>query len=255
MTWRVGGAVAAVLAGLLLASTTAIVGAAGAVAPPAGPPVEVLVTSITPRVLGPGQDLRVRATLHNTGTTAIAAPRVTVHLGDTQFISRSSLDRWRDADPSAALGPSVLTADLTEPLAPGASATVDLVVPAVSIRLSPRLTSWGARGLAILVTDTTDPSEQRLGLARTFALWFPEQEVSATRISFLVPFSGPPVDPDGDWAAALDESTRPGGRLSAVLAATADHPEVTWVVDPWLIDAASQAGGAEIGRASCRERV
>jgi hypothetical protein len=249
MTPGVGGTVAAVLAGLLiLGSAAAAAGTSGTVTPTStGMPVDVLITSITPQVLAPGSDLRIRATLHNTGTTAIPAPRVTVHLGDSQFISRSSLDTWRAASPDAAPGPRVLTVDLAAPLAPGASAAVDLVVPAASINLSRRLTSWGARGLAVLVTDAADPGAERLGVARTFALWFPEQEVTATRLSILVPITGPPIDPEGDWMAALDESTRPGGRLSAVLAATADHREVTWVVDPWLVDAAPLAGGTVPG--------
>ena len=247
MTRGVGGAVAAVLIGLLFLGTVTAGAASGAVVPATGPAVDVLLTSITPQVLGPGGDLRIRATLHNTGTTAVAAPQVAVHLGDSQFISRSSLDRWRDAEPDDALGPRVLTVDLAASLDPGATVAVDLVVPASAIRLSPRLTAWGARGLAVLVTDAADPSAERLGVTRTFALWFPDQQVTATRISILVPITGPPVDPDGDWRAALEESTVPGGRLAAVLAATADHPEVTWVLDPWLVDAAPQAGGAVPG--------
>ena len=247
MTRGVGGAVAAVLAGLLTLGSTAAAGTPGAALSSTGLPVEVLITSITPQVLPPGSDLRIRATLHNTGTTAIATPRVTAHLGNTQYISRSSLDRWRTAGPDAALGTRVLTVDLATPLEPGASAAVDLVVPADSINLSRRRTTWGARGLAVLVTDAADARAARLGVARTFALWFPEQEVTATRISILVPITGPPIDPDDEWTTALDESTRHGGRLAAVLAATADHREVTWVVDPWLFDAAPLAGGSVPG--------
>ena len=243
MRWGVGGAVAAVLAGLVWIAPTA----SGATIDPAGPAAELLITSITPQVLAPGNDLRVRGTLHNTGTTPIAEPRVTLHLSDSQFISRYSLDLWRGTDIQGVLGPTVHTVDLDAPLAPGASVAVDLLVPAASITLPPRLTSWGARGLAVQVTDRADPEGRRLAVTRTFALWFPDQQVTATRVSILVPVAGPAIDPEGSWIAALEESTRPGGRLANVIAATGSRPEVTWVVDPWLLDAALVAGGSAPG--------
>ncbi len=242
----VGGAVAAVLAGLL-GGVAGAPAAFGTTDDDGAPAAEVLITSITPRVLGPGEDLRIRGTLRNTGPTAITEPRVAVHLGNTQFISRFSLDLWRSAGDQEALGPTVHTVDLAAPLAPGASVPVDLLVPAGAIGLPTRLTSWGARGLAIQVTDRSAPAAGRLSVTRTFALWFPDQQVTATRVSILVPIAGPAIDPAGSWTTALDEATRPGGRLAAVLAATGGHTEVTWVVDPWLIDAAPQAGGAAPG--------
>lgn len=229
------------LGGVLAALVVLLQGAPAVLAPPAAAaegdaPVEVSITRVQPEVLRPGQDLLVSTTVRNDGATALTEPRVVVHLDRNGFISRSSLDRWRTAGPAAAAGSTVLTVDLPAPLAPGASVPVDLLVPASSLGLRTVATSWGARGLAVEVLDRADPARGRLGLARTFALWFPEQEVTATRVSILIPMTGPQVDPQGSaWVGELEQLTRPGGRLADLLTATGEHPEVTWVVDPWLV--------------------
>jgi len=247
MNRGVGGAVATVLAGLVCLGAVSAAAVAPTTVAEDELPVEVLITSITPRVLSPGDDLHLRGTVHNTGTTTIAEPRVLVHLNESQFISRYSLDRWRGADPQGYLGSRVLTVDLPTPLPPAASLPFDLVVPAASVPFPSRRTSWGARGLAVQVIDGADPAGARIGVTRAFALWFPEQEVTATRISVLVPVTGPPLDPAGAWEEELESSTRPDGRLAALLAATGEHSEVTWVVDPWLVEATSAADGSAGG--------
>jgi hypothetical protein len=256
---------AAGVLGVLLAAVLALPAAAAAVPAAPGPagvgaatddgadaaepaptptlPLTVQIVGVTPRVLGPGEDLRVRVEVTNAGTLTVTTPRLFVHLDRTPFISRSSLDRWRNAGIDGTVGSTVLEQDLTAPLAPGQTATVMLTVPASAVRLPTRLSSWGARGLAVQVVDAADPARARLGLARTFALWFPEQEVTATRLSVVAPITGVGVDPHSDaWVDGLEELTRPGGRLGDLLAATGDHAEVTWVVDPWFADAAAQAG-------------
>lgn len=236
------------------AATPAAVGSAPAPRavedePAAGLPVVVAVDSLAPTVLGRNTDLTVTVTLRNTGSAAIAAPHVLVGMDKRRgFISRSSLDRWRDADPDGPVGTTVLTVELAAPLAPGATTTVPLTVPAAHLSLGGAST-WGPRGLAVVVADGADPARVRLGVARTFALWFPEQEVTATRVSVLAPVVGPAVDPfTSGWTTELDALVRPTGRLGALLSATADHRAVTWAVDPWLVevtDAAVATGPGE----------
>ena len=202
-------------------------------------PVVVEVTAISPTVLSPGQDLSLTVTLHNPGAVPIAEPRVIVHLDRRPYISRSSLDRWRKAGLDAPAGSVVLEVDLAAPLAPGTSATVPAVVPAASLGLPNQASSWGARGLAVEVVDRADPARTRQGLARTFALWFPDQEVTATQLTVLVPLVGPPVDWSGTWTTEMEALTRPGGRLGDLLTVTAGHRDVTWVLDPLLVEAAT----------------
>ncbi|MCU1433234.1 MAG: hypothetical protein JWP95_2339, partial [Actinotalea sp.] len=236
---------------LLVMGSTALLGLVGvtraapaAAGPASGLPVTMTVDAVSPQVLRPGEDLAVTVTITNTGQVSVAQPRVTVLLDRDPFISRSSLDTWREGTPEDDLGLAVLDLDLPAPLQPGETLTVPTVVPAVSVPLRTTATSWGPRGLAVRVVDKADPVRRTIGLARTFALWFPEQEVTATRVSLLAPVVGPAVDPRSPtWVAELERLTRPGGRLAALLAATADHPELGWVVDPRLVEVTPPTDG------------
>src|SRR5665647_220379 len=248
MSPRAGRALAGIAAGmlavLLAAGALAAATAASAVtADESGLPLEVLITEVSPQVLGVGQDLTLRVQVRNTGSGTVAQPRVLVHLDRNAFISRYSLDLWRGRGPQDTLGSVVLQQDLTAPLDPGQTIAVDLTVTASAVALPSRLTSWGARGLAVQAVDRADSARPRLGVARTFALWFPDQEVTATRLSVLAPVVGVAVSPyDDAWVGDLEQLTRPGGRLANLLAATGEHAEVTWAVDPWLAEAAPDAG-------------
>lgn len=210
-----------------------------------GLPLEVDVDALT-SVLQPGGDLVVQGTVRNAGEDVVGTPRVVVRLARSAFVTRSSLDGWREADDDDAAGTALLTLDLAGPLPPGASVPFAATVPAASVGLGTR-SAWGPRGLAVEVVDRDDAARRRLGLARTFTIWFPAQEVTPTQVSVLVPVVGPAVDPhattDGTvppgLQAELEALTRPGGRLADVLAATAAHPAVSWAVDPWLVEQAS----------------
>src|SRR5665647_3749465 len=202
MSPRAGRALAGIAAGMLAvlaAAGTLATGTLAAARPAStvtadqsGLPLEVLITDVSPQVLGVGQDLTVRVQVHNTGSGTIAQPRVLVHLDRNPFISRYSLDVWRGRGPQDALGSVILQQDLTAPLDPGQTIALDLTVMASAVALPSRLTSWGARGLAVQVVDRADSARPRLGVARTFALWFPDQEVTATRLSVLAPVVGDP---------------------------------------------------------------
>ena len=196
-------------------------------------PILVEVTRISPQALAPGDDLTVTVTVTNTGAGAIAEPRVLVNLDRSGFLSRSSLDAWREAGPYAPAGTAIGRVDLEEPLAAGATATTTVSVPAASIGLSSLARTWGARGLAVEVVDAADPTRLRLGLARTFTVWFPPQDVTPTTLSVVVPLTGPA--PTADQSTAVAAQTARGGRLDEVLRATASHPAVTWAVDPKLL--------------------
>lgn len=201
------------------------------------PTVTLAVTAIDPLVLRPGDDLTLTVRLTNGGTAPVAQPRVLVHLRTRGFISRSSLDLWRQADPYGDLGGAVLTVDLDAPLDPGRSTTATLTVPAASLGLPHSSFDWGARGLGVELVDAADPTRLRLGVARTFVVWYPRSQVNPTVVSLLVPITGPAPGPDQD--AEIAALTATGGRLHDVLLATADHREVSWAIDPSLVQAAA----------------
>lgn len=226
---------AAVLLGVLVAGLLGVV-APSAVAASTTLPVLVQAARISPQVLQPGQDLSVTLTVTNNGSAAIAQPRVFLDLDRRSFVSRSSLDRWRLAGPYDSVGTAIGQVDLPGPLEVGASASVVVTAPAAAIGLPSAATSWGARGLAVEVVDAADPTRLRLGLLRTFTVWFPPQEVTPTTLSVLVPITGPA--PTADEATERAALTAPGGRLDQVLQATSSHPGVTWAVDPALLTSA-----------------
>src|SRR5450756_677179 len=131
MSPRAGRALAGIAAGMLAVLVAAGALAAGAVtADESGLPLEVLITEVSPQVLGVGQDLTLRVQVRNTGSGTVAQPRVLVHLDRNAFISRYSLDLWRGRGPQDALGSVVLQQDLTAPLDPGQTIAVDLTVAA-----------------------------------------------------------------------------------------------------------------------------
>lgn len=221
-------------------------------------PVDVRITAVTPQVLAADEDLTVRVELRNTGDTAVTAPRTALHLDSGSFISRSSLDRWRTSAPDGRTGPARVEDASDVPLPPGATRTVQLVLPADRTGLGSAWEDWGAHGIAVTVVDEGDPARPRLGAARSFMLWFPRDEVTPTRVSVLVPVVGGTPDPHGgrdvEELAAL---TAPDGRLTALLEATGAHKDVTWLLDPSLAelpvaevpadDGAADGAGEQVG--------
>jgi hypothetical protein len=284
---------AAVLAAGVLALSGAPAGAAAggtaagvqpAVTRPADPstetlPVSVSVTDVSPQVLEPGQDLTVTATLRNDGDEVVEAPRASVRIYRYRMSDRDELAAWADAGATSPIGDVAGTTALDAPLAPGASVSVQVLVPASDIRLLRTDDAWGPRGLTL---DVGDGSE-RVGVDRTFLLWASADEVPTAHVSVLSSVVGPAAqptgataragedraeDPDGAEAAPTPTPTTPptggtdgtdgtdgaedplealtssGGRLDRVLQATADFPFVSWAVDPALVDRAATGSPA-----------
>jgi len=215
-------------------------------------PVQVVITGVSPQVVRPGDDLVVRATVTNTTDKEVANPRVAVRISRFLLATRTALSEWERAAPTDVAGAAAQTTDLGAPLAPRAAADVEVRVPAASLRLSASATAWGPRGIAVEVTDTG----QRQGLDRTFALWYPTDHVTPTRISVVVPLTGDPVDPtvtNGSTSAPASSSARTSqlARLDNLLTVTGDRPAVGWVVDPALLATlAADAAGPDPAPAS-----
>jgi hypothetical protein len=228
-------------------------------------PVSVSVTSMSPQVLLPGDDLTVTATLTNDGTTAIEQPRASVRIYRYRMSSAEQISSWAGSGTGSPIGDVAATVRLDAPLEPGASTTVVITVEADSIGLSRTADAWGPRGVTIDVGDGT----RRVGVERTFLVWASDDEATSARIGIVAPVVGPADDPaaralaeqaaeaSGDGAATddattgttsgtTDDATDPltamtasGGRLSRLLQATADYPVVSWAVDPALVERAA----------------
>jgi hypothetical protein len=259
------------------AAVSARAGAEPAVTRPADPstdtfPVSVSVTGVSPQVLAPGQDLTVTATLRNDGDEVVEAPRASVRIYRYRMSDRDELAAWADAGATSPIGDVAGTTALDAPLAPGASVSVQVLVPASDIRLLRTDDAWGPRGLTLDVGD----GSRRVGVDRTFLLWASAAEVPTAHVSVLSSVVGPAAEPTGAGAGAavdatedpdgaeaptptpttvptggtddpddpLEALTSSGGRLGRVLQATADFPFVSWAVDPALVDRAATGSSA-----------
>ena len=196
--------------------------------------VTIEIQAITPQVARPGDTLTVRATLRN--PTAAPIDQITASLSVYRyaFSSRSSLDGWELQASDGSIGTIVVSDQAKDPLGPGQSREVTLTVPADSIGLLRSPDGWGPRGLAVSVTS----GRARLGVARSFLLWLPSDSVPATRLSIVVPLTEAP------GAAA---PFGPSSRLTAVLAATEQHRDIAWAVDPAVVNRAIVAVAAGRG--------
>ena len=266
---------------LLCVLTLVVLGLGGAVGGPIGPgpasaatpaatpaagDVLVQVTAIEPQVLQPAQDLVVTATIRNNTPAALTNPRATLRISRYRLASTTQLETWAGAAVTADAGKAVGSVDIPGPLAPGMSVQTTLTVPASAFALLNTPDAWGPRGLAVELTD----AGRRLGLDRTFLLWLPDETApTPSPVSVLVPVVGPasaavttaaptPVPSptpaptpsptaSADASAAaleLDAQTSATGRLRAVIDATGHHAEVSWAVDPSLVEAAAGGGSS-----------
>lgn len=235
------------LARRVLSATLALV--AGLILVPALPaaavdeplPVRVEITSISPVVLRPGQDLTVRATLHNDGDTALKNAGANLRVNRFRMGTRDEVAAWTDRADTDLAGQVSVTESLDDPLAPGASADVTLTLPAARVGLLNLPGVWGPRGLAVEATD----GGARTGLARSYVLWYPEQSVTPVPVSVLLPVAGPATNPLATTpSAGLDELTAPTGRLGRTLAAVQVDDAIGIAADPALVEQA-RAGGTQ----------
>ena len=257
--------------------------AAAAPVVPAAPstddlPVSVAITAVAPQVLQPGEDLTVTATLRNDGDEVVESPRASVRIYRYRMSTREQVAAWADAGDSSPIGDVAAVTTLDAPLEPGASATVQVTVPAADIGLLRTDDAWGPRGLTLDVTD----GRTRVGLDRSYLIWNSATELPTAQVGVLSAVVGPATDPslddddegaedgtaagaaptptptptggeaaaeNGDDGAGTDDRlaalTAAGGRLSKLLQATGEHPFVSWAVDPALVDSAASGSRAD----------
>lgn len=262
-----------------LASTPAASAAVGTTTPAAPStddlPVSVAITQVAPQVLEPGDDLTVTATLRNDGDEVVEQPRASVRVYRYRMSTREQVAAWADAGDSSPIGDVAASTTLETPLAPGATTTVQVTVPAADIGLLRTDDAWGPRGITLDVGD----GRTRVGLDRSYLLWDSATELPSARVGVLSAVVGPAADPslddDDDADAPAAEGTAPapspsasddttagesdgtgtddrlaaltaaGGRLSRLLQTTGDYPFVSWAVDPALVDSAAAGSRAD----------
>ncbi len=187
-----------VLAGTPAQATGPASGGVGAseVRLPAAPatedlPATVAVTSVSPQVLEPGEDLTVTATVRNDGTEVMESPRASVRIYRYRMSSREQVSAWAQSGAASPIGDVAATTLVEEPLAPGRSVSVTVVVPAEDVGLLRTSDAWGPRGLTLDVWD----GSSRVGVDRTFLIWQSTDDVPTTQVGVLSAVVGPATQP------------------------------------------------------------
>ena len=257
-----------VLAGAALPTASASAGAGVPVegashtgAAAAGTTLEISVSSISPAIAGPGQDVTVTGTLSNRGATAVARPRVQVVLSDQPLATRRAVGAWAEGR-GPAQGRVVGQKQLTAALPPSGSVPFRIEIAGAAGLRSP---AYGALPLSI---------ESGGAALHTFAGYQRQKEYVPLRVAWAVPltidgesdlFGAPGEARDEAWSRALGS----GSRLARVVEATEASP-VTWAIDPTLVPSllpqevegsaepgapAAEPGSAASARAAMEQRI
>ncbi|MFE6907241.1 DUF6049 family protein [Streptomyces erythrochromogenes] len=207
--------------------------------------VDVQLVSMAPSAPVKGDTLTIEGTVVNTGSETITDAHVGLRVGPA-LADRSSIDDTADrngfragADPGEidsayavkiASLPSKVTQNFT------------LTVPVNKLELD----KDGVYPLGVSLSGATEsrPSEQVLGIKRTFLPWQPEAAAKRSQLTYVWPLISAtrvtaetgsdelqtPVFLDD----SLAEELKPGGRLEQMVTLGKDLP-VTWVIDPDLL--------------------
>ncbi|MEU9142460.1 DUF6049 family protein [Streptomyces sp. NPDC048349] len=207
--------------------------------------VDVQLTSMAPSAPVKGDTLTISGTLVNNGSETINDAHVGLRVGPL-LADRSSIDEAAErtgfragADPGE-IDPAHAVKIASLP--PKVNHSFTLTVPVNKLELD----KDGVYQLGVSLSGATEsrPSEQVLGIKRTFLPWQPEAAAKRAQLTYVWPLISPthvtaetgsdetqtPVFLDD----SLAEELRPGGRLERMVALGKELP-ITWVIDPDLL--------------------
>lgn len=211
------------------------------------------VDSMTPTITPETKHVRVTGSVENTGSlplenvvTYFWFPEDSAPLTTRDELAAVAAEQ---PDPSGdgrhQWPPGQLSVNVATTLAPGATARFTLNVPVETLR-NLTLNDAGDPGVYLVGVDVraTPPGwDQRLTRrVRTFLPWLPrENRLTPVEVAFLLPLVGRPDVVSRRDDTVLDEDAAsafaPGGRLSTILALSAEH-EVSLLVDPAILEKA-----------------
>jgi len=225
------------------------VGAASAVTRPAGlstiaaaptvaDPAALSLTRITPTIAVPQASVIISGTVRNTGSVPIIGGVLRAVLGSRALVGRDAVSEWATSAGDQS-GVEVASTSLVPSLAPAATTTFVLTVPATAI---PHGAPFAILPVRIYVTGTTSATSQStdLGSLHTFLPTLSSvKEYEPISIAWLVPLT---LDPDPALfgtesptrTAAWTRAIGPGSRLERLVTGT-DSTKVTWAIDPAIL--------------------
>ncbi|MFF5447471.1 DUF6049 family protein [Streptomyces sp. NPDC012888] len=207
--------------------------------------VDVQLTEMTPSAPVKGDTLTVSGTVTNTGKETINNAHVGLRLGP----ALPGRDAMEEVSQRTRFRPGVDPAEIDSayavkiPSLPAKTGqTFTLKVPVEKLSLD----GDGVYQLGVSLSGSTGsrPSEQVLGIERTFLPWQPEAAAKKSQLTFVWPLissthltaetmsdeTQTPVFLNDDLAAEL----APGGRLDQMVSLGKELP-ITWVIDPDLL--------------------
>ncbi|MFJ1564312.1 DUF6049 family protein [Streptomyces erythrochromogenes] len=207
--------------------------------------VDVQLVSMAPSAPVKGDTLTIEGTVVNTGSETITDAHVGLRVGPA-LTDRSSIDETADRNGfRAGTDPgeidSAYAVKITS-LPSKVTQNFTLTVPVNKLELD----KDGVYQLGVSLSGVTEsrPSEQVLGIKRTFLPWQPEAAAKRSQLTYVWPLISAtrvtaetgsdelqtPVFLDD----SLYEELKPGGRLEQMVTLGKDLP-VTWVIDPDLL--------------------
>ena len=174
--------------------------------------LSVSINSLSPRIITDENELVISGTVHNDSPTTLANISLEVFVANETPISVPALTTaLSDDEPDATHAASSSLPDVAR----GATTSFEIRVPTSSLPLTDA-DEWGPR-----VTTVTATSGEYSGKDRSIIVWDSGAQVSASRVSAVIP-----------WTST--SATQDQGERSAVLS-LASASGVTLAVDPLLI--------------------
>lgn len=231
----VTGALVAAVAIAPLAAIGPVTGAVGATTDDAAEvSIDLLAAPSAMGIVRAGDDLSVRVTVTNTGSEPTEPLAVSLAIDGARSAASSELAAWFDGATVEGADREVATATLSS-LGPGASAVLDLIVPAERNALTG---PFGPR----LATVRAAVADGVIGLDRTAVVWVPSVTAAPEAATTFVAAITTP----GESAAFLDAETLESytgeaGALTRTLDAVAGRP-VLLAIDPRVIASIRRLG-------------
>jgi hypothetical protein len=182
-------------------------------------------------VLTPGTDFTVSGTIANTSDQDFPAGTATVYLDGSVIGTRADLSSWLDSGDTVAadkLGAAVATIG-TPAIAAGRTASISIPVPAAAVGIAADA-AWGARKLAVLVTDGTS----EIGQSRSTVVWNSSSSYSPVSLAIALPLTVPTPTTGLIPAETLATDTSINGVLTRELDEAIDR-HIAIGIDPMII--------------------
>lgn len=209
----------------------------GAVADELPGPVRTTITGLAPIALGSETSVSMTGTVANTGLDTLTSVSVRLVMSLTPVATRKDLRLAAEAESAYAVVPLYATASpVVDSLPPGAIATYRMVVDSTQLPVS-------APGVYVIGVETVGNGPNGLAvldIERTLIPYVPD-EVEPVQVSWLWPLATTPSQAPDDvlLGGTIPRDLAPRGRLSELLTAGEASRSITWVVDPQLLQVAS----------------